>query len=827
LAFGISKKDFNDNNKGGVYNFSWVDKISANFLNPLRAFEKAWDIAKGLKGVDEVLPEGDPTILARLLLGYDGKFGEILQTGMIGSKGEVLTDGNGKAKTLGWLLEPLDNTDEGTIKEDFKDVLSLMLSERVIELSKRFGDKAVISGFGGGIVSDLSVAKKALEEMKTWPTEKATRINEAATRYRAFADDVLKYMVDKGRMSSEQYEAIKKENVQYVAMKRIVEQEPGTELQVFKMEGGKIGSVAKPVHTIHGSSKTIQNPYVSLLDGLYKSVREADRNEILLAFRDMLHNPRLMGDGDVIPYSDIAVRGKLGDKNAQAIFVDGKPEYWVFQKDIHNSIKGLSDLGSINWVFRLPASVLRETITKFPVFAIRNIVRDTQDRLIKSNNSGITDLFGNKKHWAEVARFGGLNAGFYMRDKNAYYGLLDEAMHKMAKDKNSILLNPAKWGQVWHHYESLLQKSETSNRVAEYRGAFKRAKAKGMDDYNASLFAASEARGLIDFAIAGHWMRTINQIIPFTNAAVQGMRSSAINFSKDPAAFSGRMALYSVLPTIMLWMWNHRGDEEEAKEYEALPGYQRDLFWNFKIGKNNWLSVPKPYELSLAGSAVDRGLSAMFNKNENSFNGYGGTVVKSIMPLDESGLLGPFKAIIEGMTNYDTFRDKDIVPAYEEKLDLSLRHTENASQLSQWLQKASGWDARKIDHFISGQFGYFGKTALKISDIGSDREGNNFDLTDLGLFKKSPGYNSPVVQDMVTYAEKWGLTQSRDFKIFKKMNANVYGLKTDEEKDEAKKEIIKTAEIMLKTWKAEGMDKVKQDKFVKKQEDNKKEDDAD
>ena len=59
-------------------------------------------------------------------------------------------------------------------------------------------------------------------------------------------------MVDKGRLSKEQYDAIKKENVQYVAMQRIIDQEPGTELEVFTMNGNSIGSVAKPVHNIKG-----------------------------------------------------------------------------------------------------------------------------------------------------------------------------------------------------------------------------------------------------------------------------------------------------------------------------------------------------------------------------------------------------------------------------------------------------------------------------------------------------------------------------------------------------------------------------------------------
>lgn len=134
------------------------------------------------------------------------------------------------------------------------------------------------------------------------------------------------------------------------------------------MNGNSIGSVAKPVHNIKGSSRTIINPYSSLLDGLYRSIREADRNEILVAFTNMVSHIRSMGDGEVIPFSDIAIKGKPGDKNTQVVYHNGKPEYWIFQQDIHEAIKGLNEEaeGLLMKYGKIPGTILRETITKFP-----------------------------------------------------------------------------------------------------------------------------------------------------------------------------------------------------------------------------------------------------------------------------------------------------------------------------------------------------------------------------------------------------------------------------------------------------------------------------
>ena len=161
---GIWKEIFGDKSGSNQFEITWVDKLAANFVNPLTAFNKAFDYAKGIKGIDKVLPSDDPKILARLLSGFDGKYGSVLQDGMINGEGKLILDKNGKAKNLSWLLEPLDNTDESTIKRDIEDVMSYMVAERTVELSKKLGKESGLTGIGGGIFRDIDVAQKTIDE---------------------------------------------------------------------------------------------------------------------------------------------------------------------------------------------------------------------------------------------------------------------------------------------------------------------------------------------------------------------------------------------------------------------------------------------------------------------------------------------------------------------------------------------------------------------------------------------------------------------------------------------------------------------------------------
>jgi len=441
-----------------------------------------------------------------------------------------------------------------------------------------------------------------------------------------------------------------------------------------------------------------------------------------------------------------------------------------------------------------------------------------EDRLIKSTTgSGFKELWGNKEDWNAIARAGGLNSGYYLKSKDHYYGLLTEAMDIMAKNKKIIIADPVRLKYLWHKYEDLLYKGETSNRVAEYRSAWKEAKEKGMDDYNAMIYAAFKARDLIDFAIAGHHMQNINQIIPFTNAAVQGLRSAAISIKDDWKGFAGRVLIYSIIPGIAAWLINHRNEDDE-KLYEELPSYQRDMFWNFRIGPNKWLSIPKPYELALPQAGIDRALSYHFSNKKDAFEGYGSSVAKLLLPFDEGNIAGPYQTVLEGMANYDFFRERTIIPPDEDPLDLALRHTETASRLGKVLQNFSGWDARKWDHFIQRQFSYTGNFALKLSDLGKDESRHSFDLTDTGLFKRSPAYNSKSVQNMLKYAKSFGLTKTPGYKEFNQIVARYFTADSDEEREEIGKELIDYSSGILTAWKNAEISEVQKAKAEAKKE---------
>lgn len=725
---------------------------------------------------------------------------------------EVFNDHKARIKKVGEVAEEALKNIEKT-KTNRIGTVNRIVSKakaRINEISKvRQGKVAIaskrriISGIGGGLRPDYEVAQERVASMEKGEPAKLARIKEAASRYRQWADSVLQYMVEKGRVSQEAVDFIRKSNEQYVAMNRIIEVSPNEEIATFKGKGsGKsLGSVFQPIKKFKGSARTIQNPYTSLLDSTYRSIREADRNDVLLTFRELLTGSRSFGQGTPQDLASVGKLAKEGEKDTIKIFVDGKPEVWQFHPDVYKALKGIVDIPSrLHPVFTFLPSIFRKSIINFPPFLVRNVIRDFQERLIISRTgSGLLDQIKSRGPLdiGDLKLYGGDQAGHYLRDKADYVRAMKSAIEDLAKDEHTLMGT----GQtMFRGYLKLTEASERSGRMAEFRSAFKNAKEKkGMDDYNAQLYAAHQARDLMDFAVMGHTMReVVNPMVPFTNAAVQGIFRKGRAFSEDPKGFMTRWTLYTLVPTIATWAWNKWS--ENLDEYRQLPAYRRDMFYNFRtpIPYFHWLSIPKPFEIGALASGVERMLDKI-SGNEHAFEGYGGSLARALLPIDESAIAGPFRGIIETLTNWNIFGNRNIIPPDENQLALELRNTQYASRLGKVLQPVFKMDARKMDFLLREMFGFFGEFAVAASDTGR-AEKRGISLKQTGLFQETPVFAARDVQWVMNQAAKFGLDRNIEYRLLKNRMRDYFDAKTDTEKTRTAKIVIAEAQQIRFRW---------------------------
>ena len=670
----------------------------------------------------------------------------------------------------------------GELKEAIKEWRSELgytgSANTVVERTRRRINRMV--GTGGGIFADPETARQALEEFKELPEERREAIQTAVERYRTWADHVLQYYRDRGRISAEQYKEIRDNNQMYVSLQRLMNDLPSD----LRAATHALSSKAKIIHQLKGSTRRIKNPYVSLIAQTQAMIREADRNNILRQLRDLLDSDRDFHEGLPRDLDAIGSRADEGDPGAIEIIVDGQSEYWQFNERLADSINAVGEVHSDHVVFRalqvLPR-IQHDSITLAPAFIIRNSLRDAFQRGVLSEHGakpwgalkflhpeGMEDF---QDLYSEFDRYGGGLFGFYGTNQQSYNKRLRDSMNRVVERSDSILTDP---GRIFRAYERFASMSETQGRIDEYKQAKKHALEElEYDEYNASLYAAAAARGITDYARAGTVVREINKYLIFTNAAVQALARSYRGIRSDPTGFLMRWTAYVLSIEATVILWNLRMGAQE--EWEQFPAYLKDSFWSYKIGPDLWLRVPKPWEMGVTASIGTRAYAGL-QGDENAFEGFARSVLNAMAPVDESAVAGPARVIAEPIANYDFFRERRMVPWWEEGLDLELRTgTEYASNIGQLLQEAFRVDARKIDHIIN-QFGGIGRSITAASNVVGrglpERRRLLQEVT--GLSIRGPAVGARDVAWVNEWAKRRGMQQSQEVRQLRAMVEHTY-----------------------------------------------------
>ena len=779
--------------KGSGFEVSFWDKVQKQVTDSLRPFEAAMEFARTYSG--ELLPSRDPMVLARLFAGVNGKAETVFENGMIDTEGNRVTGGG-----VTWLLEKFDTSSKEALDADTNDAIALMIAQRTLE-KEELRQKQIeaqeearekgepipevtlseqLTGIGGGIYNDPEVAEQAMAEFRQDP-ERLARLEEGAKRYREWAQANLQYLVDSGRLSQKAFDKILEENTEYVALSRLREVKPGVEAHEanYGKGGTRLGSANNPLNRFKGSSKVIENPYQTLLFATHQAIREGDRNNVMRSVADVLESDRSMYSGETNELASVGRKTNAQAEQKISIWRDGKQEYWQFDNDVHDSLKGLSESVVLPRAATFLPKMLRWGVTRMPAFATRNLIRDVQSRLTVTRSGtkrGLKETFNLRGNMdpEQLKVYGGDQFGYYAKDKVDYMRAMDTAVSQLVDDPKTILIHPNRIGagikRLAQGYDSLLQKGEQFNRLAEYNAAYDKAKEElGYSDYDASLYAAAQARDLIDFAVAGVTIKWMNQLFPFTNPTVQGLRRTIRAAKENPAAFGVKWSLYAAIPSLLTRLIAEALDYEE--EYEQLPAYQRDLFWNFKLADDLWMRIPKNFEMGVLGAFPDR-LYSKVKGDKNAFDGYGGSVVRSMTPVDENALTGPFKGVIGAMANHDFFRKDTIVSPWEKGKDLDKRNSEHASRLGkafQGIAELSGagdtklgrtfGDARVVDYLFREQLGIFGDTLVRASNVGRDDTNRKLSLfREAGIFSTTPAWGSRDVQAAFNLAERRGVS---------------------------------------------------------------------
>lgn len=412
------------------------------------------------------------------------------------------------------------------------------------------------------------------------------------------------------------------------------------------------------------------------------------------------------------------------DQNIVRVMQNGQARYFrINDAELLNALTALSPK-QLPWMIEFLGKITRafKTFTTGlnPFFANSNFFRDfatgwkySQAGLLEySKNllSAINDIRKKSEAYKQYQAAGGLYSGDVARPKQ-----LKDVLTRMYKQNPVQVERGFKKVVALAHMggsklDALIGAVETAPRLAE----FKRQRAGGASNVDAVLEAADLT---VNFKLSGTEGRALNQIIPYFNAAVQGLYklSRVMTDANKRKSFLIKSTLSAaILATIQLalvWL----NDEEE--EYKTLSTYNKNNFFCFSIGNGKFIKIPKARELAWLNSLVERTAEAVFMENSDAFYNFGEYTAQMFLPPGlptefnniETILTAPVRDSIIGsfveLAINEDFKGSPIVPSSMENLEDRLQYDESTTAIAKYIGDFFNISPKQLDHLFSNYFG--------------------------------------------------------------------------------------------------------------------------
>lgn len=575
------------------------------------------------------------------------------------------------------------------------------------------------------------------------------RFQKAAVAIYKYQDYMLQMLVKEGMLTAKAYHTMRKMYPHYIPFFRDMSD---AGMQSFLSGGKGFIDVSSPVKRFKGSTRDIIDPLESIVKNTFQFYNAVERNHVGRTFAKLSDKN---GVGQIVE----RVNGnKAATDNTFNVWENGEKVTYETTPELIQTMRML-DKDQSNMVAKIlsyPANWLRAGATLSPEFILRNPVRDMIGASIYSKHGFIPvldtfkglSLFLKKGdlYW-EYMKSGAAHAAMVSLDRDYLGGQLRDIMSRESK-ATKLIKNPIEV------LRAMSEATEMATRLAEFDNA-----RKGYIGVGNRLFgkdrkpltareAALESRDItLDFSRRGSHTKKANQVIAFFNATIQGADKMARAFKEDPRGMTVKTMLYITLPSILLWYMN-----KDDERYQELPQWEKDTFWIIP-GKENMYRVPKPFEAGvLFGTSFERMLQyfddAKNNRKSVGFKGFGDRVIDSLAPSFMPTAMIP---VVEAMTNYSLFRQRNIIPQSQENLPARLQYGANTSEVAKFVGDKINVSPYIVDNTIRGYGGGLAGLGLSGIDAATGAKENNaskkwYEAPGLRGFTAAPYQSSNSVQ---------------------------------------------------------------------------------
>jgi len=441
---------------------------------------------------------------------------------------------------------------------------------------------------------------------------------------------------------------------------------------------------------------------------------------------------------------------KRASQNRIFVFENGQKTFYSVEDP--ELFYGLQSVGGMNTDFitkilAMPASILRDTVTRDPGFVVVNILRDTLSSAVTSGApigaDGFRPVIDSFKNMFEdmenLEKFGVLGGYDFQNDEGTVKQFIDRSMRQEGLMPDNSASAQDMFFKLWDGLGALTTKSDGATRKAVYDSVYKDLIKRGYTEAQAQSEAAYQALEIINFGRRGlsPMFRTITAAIPFLNARIQGLdvlfRSFTGKYSAVEKLQEGetredvrkrilKTAItrggFLMALTAMYYMM-----VSDDEEYQGLRREIRDDNWIIPLVDGiPALKIPIPFEVGMIFKTFPERFIDEFMGREiepeplTSVKRQLGTSAK--VPFFDGGLgFQLLKPIAEVYQNRNTFTNTEIVPYYQQKLEAGLQSRRSTNELLRVVGETFNVSPAKLEHLFRGYTGTLGGYVLDVADV--------------------------------------------------------------------------------------------------------------
>jgi len=563
----------------------------------------------------------------------------------------------------------------------------------------------------GESLADLQASLKRIElELG----ENLPRAQQAQKEYNIFNTSLLQERVDAGLISQKTMDDLLRTHPNYLPHNVVADID---ERIANTFDLGQTLNVTKTdIKKAVGSTRELEDPIFATAQRTQVAKQLIEKNKTLRGLAeaqeefDFVDGMRKLKVGEDVS----ATEGTI------SFFRKGEKETWAVPKDIEVAAKnlGAEQLNTILRLATIPARLLKAGATRFNLsFALPNKFRDKQTALLtadsfiesiaaKTNASPQTINQSKKELLILWKKSGGSGSSIFKEDGFGILGTRKPSAKVIADLERKGLMKTLDTINPVKIIEAVNESIENSTRL----DVFKKALERGLTPEDAALVSRDAT---IDFQKMGTFMRSLNQVIPFLNARVQGFINLPRAFASSPETFA-RMQLYtSVYPTLALYQHNR-----QFESFANVSQYFKDNKWVVMVGEVDgfdsggnpvkipkFVTIPKGEGQQLVSSPIQFFLERADKRDFRTIgqmlvDTLGNTSPVPFQSFDSSNIfltglsqLGPIGTIPAGLgTNIQPFFGTKIIPEsrLEATKELQFRRTtpESTKQLANILNVA-------------------------------------------------------------------------------------------------------------------------------------------